>query len=51
MPNLIKVAAIQMRSVDGDVEASLRKAETLVEEAAGACAQLVILPEGFNTGY
>ncbi|HEY4721200.1 MAG TPA: carbon-nitrogen hydrolase family protein, partial [Anaerolineae bacterium] len=47
----IKVAAIQMLSRVGDVAGNLRQAEALVTEAAQAGAQLIVLPEVFNTGY
>ncbi len=47
----VQVAAIQMDCVVGDVEANLAHAQTLVEEAAAQGAQLIVLPELFNTGY
>ena len=49
--NTIKVAAIQMFSQIGDVAGNLRQAEALITEAAQAGAQLIVLPEVFNTGY
>ncbi len=48
---MIKVAAIQMVSQPGDVAGNLRQAEALITEAAQAGAQLIVLPEVFNTGY
>ncbi|HBX70516.1 MAG TPA: hypothetical protein DEH25_14325, partial [Chloroflexi bacterium] len=45
------LAAVQMRSAYGEVEANLVKAEGLVRSAAEAGAKLVVLPELFNTGY
>lgn len=47
----IRVAAVQMDAVVGQVEANLARAVRLVEEAAGQGAQIVVLPELFNTGY
>ena len=51
MPREINVAAIQLYSAPGRVEANLKAAEALVREAADAGAELVVLPEFFNTGY
>lgn len=50
MPDL-KVAAIQMDCQIGNVEANLAHAQELVEQAAAQGAQLIVLPELFNTGY
>jgi predicted amidohydrolase len=50
MTNLT-VAAIQMDCQVGDVKANLAHAAELVEQAAAQRAQLVVLPELFNTGY
>jgi len=47
----VRVAAIQMASENGNIEANLEKAEALVEQAADRGAQLVILPEFIPTGY
>ena len=51
MHQRLKIAAIQMRSTYGKVDANLQKAEQLVIEAAKARAKLIVLPELFNTGY
>jgi len=50
MPEL-RVAAVQMESAVGRVEANLARAARLVEQAAGQGAELVVLPELFSTGY
>jgi predicted amidohydrolase len=47
----VRVAAIQMDSAVGQVEENLARARQLVQEAAGQGADLVVLPELFNTGY
>ena len=47
----IKVAAIQMNCVLGDVNANLAKAEALIQQAVEKEAKWVILPELFNTAY
>lgn len=47
----MKVAALQMNCVLGDVAANLALAEKLIDEAVGKGAEWVVLPELFNTGY
>ncbi len=41
----IRVAAVQMASVDGDIEGNLAHAKTLIEQAAAQGAQIILLPE------
>lgn len=48
-PQKLKVAAIQMAPVLGDVKANLSQAERLVREAIGRGAQWVVLPEMFTS--
>jgi N-carbamoylputrescine amidase len=50
-PRILRVAAVQMASENGEVESNLNRATRLVEEAARAGAQLVLLPELFSGGY
>ncbi len=47
----ITVAAVQARSLPGQVAANLEHARPLVERAAGRGARLVVLPELFSCGY
>src|SRR5260370_3437252 len=47
----LRVAAAQMESRNGEVEANLAHATALVEEAARRGAQLVVFPELMPTGY
>lgn len=46
-----RVAAIQTCPVESDVEATLQRAETLIDEAAAQGVQLAVLPEGYFYGY
>jgi predicted amidohydrolase len=47
----INVAVAQMNSILADVDANLKKVETLMRSAAVQGAQLVLVPETFTTGY
>ena len=51
MKRKLKVAAIQMDCVPVPVTERLSRLAPLIAEAAQAGAQLVVLPELFNTGY
>lgn len=47
----LRVAAVQMRSENGDIEGNLERATTFAEQAARDGAQLVVFPEFMPTGY
>ena len=51
MSKKIKVALAQQISVMGDLDRNLAKAERMIREAYDNGADLVCLPEAFNTGY
>jgi len=50
-PRTIRVAAIQMESQNGPIEANLAHATSLVNHAAEKGAKLILLPEFMPTGY
>ncbi len=47
----MRVAAAQAGCTAGDLTGNVRRAVDLVSQAAGRGAELVVLPEGFLTGY
>ncbi|MGH7893947.1 MAG: carbon-nitrogen hydrolase family protein, partial [Candidatus Binatia bacterium] len=50
-PRTLRLAAVQVESRNGEVEANLSRAEPLVAEAAARGAQLVLCPELLAAGY
>lgn len=47
----MRVAVIQMSCISGNKKENLKKAERLITEACEKGAELIVLPELFNTGY
>lgn len=50
-PSAVGVAVVQMHCRPGDVDANLATIDTMVRQAAGEGAQLVVVPEMATTGY
>lgn len=46
----MRIAAVQLEPVVGDVAENLRRCRTLADEAAAAGAEWIVLPEFFSTG-
>ncbi len=51
MPKSIRIAVVQMDASPSPVGERLRRAENFVTQCAQHGAQLIVLPEVFNTGY
>ncbi|MCB1120998.1 MAG: carbon-nitrogen hydrolase family protein, partial [Verrucomicrobiae bacterium] len=49
-PNALRVAAVQLRSVD-DLEGNLQKMESILEQCAAKGVQIAAFPECAVTGY
>jgi predicted amidohydrolase len=47
----IRMAAVQMRSLLGQIDRNLRHASELVDQAAGPGAEIIVLPELAACGY
>lgn len=50
-PNTLKLGLVQMNSATKDRDGNVKKAMTLVDQAVDAGAELVVLPEFYNTEY
>jgi N-carbamoylputrescine amidase len=47
----MKLALIQMESVVGEIEGNVEKGCGLIDQACGAGAEMIVLPEFWSTGY
>lgn len=47
----VRIAAVQMESMNGDIKGNLERATPLVEQASEQRAEIIILPEFMPTGY
>lgn len=47
----LKVGTVQLRAERGQLEANLKRAEGLLRECVAQGAELIVLPELFDTGY
>src|SRR5262245_545181 len=47
---ILRIAVVQMKSLDHDIEGNLRQATTYADEAAARGAQFVLFPEFMATG-
>jgi predicted amidohydrolase len=51
MPKSVKIAVVQMKASPAPIKERLERAEKFVIECAESGAQIIVLPEVFNTGY
>jgi len=51
MPKTIQIAALQMNAIPAPIRERLTRAENLIAQSVQDGAQLVVLPEVFNSGY
>jgi predicted amidohydrolase len=51
MPKSTKIAVVQMNALPSSVKERLTRAESFVAQCVQNGAQLIVLPEVFNTGY